>query len=253
MLRDHGPRDPYLKLAVFSVNAFMGETGACHPSQEAVATAAGLGVTTVRRKLAEACRLGWLAQFPRAQAGQRWKAIEYVACIPDHIDTAKYDRREDKWRAEHGIDIPAEALRGTLYPQKMRAKAPAATAGPSITRNAEAPAADDKKDRPLTSEAPAADDKKDRPQRPTKFLREVLQEEVVFGKGRSPLGGLAPANGQSVPLKDMRGVRTAEPLHERLRKARALLAADPRIGDDTLCQMFRLTREQATEARGLAA
>lgn len=257
-LRDHGPKDSYLRLAVFAVNAFMDESGTCRPSQERIASAACLGVTTIRRKLAEASRLGWIAQFERAKPGQKWKSIEYRACIPDHLDTSKYDPKEDKWRAKHGAVIPDAALCGTLYPQSKRAKAPAAGTGTSGNCRAvaavteqEAPAVDDTKHRPLTHEAPAADDEKDRPERPTKFLREVL-DEVLLGEGRSPLGS-QPANNVHALAKVMTTARTDEPLEARLSKVRTLLANTPEYPIDTLCTMYRLTPAQVSEARRATA
>lgn len=256
MLRDHGPPDPYLKLAVFTVNAFMNDkgptAGTCFPSQESIAAASGLGVRTVRRKLAEASRLGWIAMFERARAGQRWKAIMYRACVPDGLDVSPY-KHADPWKADHGPDIPVDALLGTLYPQRKRSKAPATAAGPSTSRAGTQDGSTGRsrpEDRPLTHEAPATDDIEDRPERPTKFLEEVPRGSS-YVEGHSPSGS-RPASDMHAIAKHMKPTRAEESLEVRLRKARTLLVADPKIGEDLLRSMYGLTAAQASEARRAA-
>lgn len=199
-IRDYGPDDALMKLALLTVNTCFGsetdkDTGEktqleCWWGQERLAHAASMGVTTLRRKLTEASKLGWIAIYPRGANGQRWKSYAYQPCIPDHIPlTEQFEALADAHAAIHGNPTPA-ATSGSRYPQKGQRRAPAAAAGSKQGVNTEGPAADDTKHRPLTHEAPAADDEKDRPQRRgksySKFHSEVPQEE-----GRlSPTPGL---------------------------------------------------------------
>jgi hypothetical protein len=185
LLRDHGPADPWLKLVLFTVNSFMDESGECYPSQESIARAAGMGVSTVRRKVAEASRAHWLAIVSRAvYGGKHWKQYAYRACAPDSIvedfeptnGTVTGIGLADTWESQHG-GIEAENLTGTMFPQLGKRRIPPATGGKAVhappapsgakrvqmQARTEAPPARDAstarsrtKHRPLTTEAPPA-------------------------------------------------------------------------------------------------
>jgi hypothetical protein len=186
LVRQFGPKDPFVRLTVFGVNSFMDRSGIAYPSQEAIAAATWLGVSTVRRKIADANLAAWLSIEARAAyMGQHWKQYLYRACVPDTIDLKAFvvddttgqtaDDLAEQWEAIHGSIDPSN-LRGTLFPQtgKRRAPpraggiappAPGGSAAPPTLRREEAPPADarstarpEQKHRPLTPEAPPADD-----------------------------------------------------------------------------------------------
>lgn len=163
LLRDYGPPDPWIKLVVFTVNAFMDDSGKCFPSQEAIAAAAGMGVSTVRRKIAEANRGHWIAIQARAvYGGRHWKQYSYRACCPDSIDlsaiVANTKTRQtgedlvDTWEAQHGAISP-ENLKGTMFPQHGRRRAPPASSGMKVS----APPAPSGTNPPPGAQAPPAD------------------------------------------------------------------------------------------------
>jgi hypothetical protein len=154
LIRDHGPSDPFVKLVLFTVNAFMDSSGSCFPGQAAIASAAVMGVSTVRSKIREANLGHWLSLHHRAAyEGQKWKQYAYRACCPDSIDLAAITFKNDdqgkvttaaeladSWESVHG-GVFSENLTGTMFPQPgknrrappgaggIKAKAPPATGG----------------------------------------------------------------------------------------------------------------------------
>ena len=132
VLRDFGPRDPLVKLVVFTVNSFMDESGGCFPSQEAIAKASGLGISTVRRKIAVANRSAWLSISAReVYSGRHWRQYRYRCCCPASIDlkavpVKKGGTAEDlanHFEADHGA-IDPETLCGTHFPQVGKRRVP---------------------------------------------------------------------------------------------------------------------------------
>jgi hypothetical protein len=200
LIRDRGPADPWIKLVLYTINATMkdpdaetGDDGAGYWAQETIARAACMGVSTVRRKIAEASKLQWIALETRAAlAGRKWKQYRYRACCPDSIDLAAIPIKKgggavggtaeglvDHWESVWG-GIADSSVAGTMFPQlgKSRRVAPPAPGGRKVVAapptaggstpdkhdakraappaHATSTARSSTKDRPLTTEAPPA-------------------------------------------------------------------------------------------------
>jgi hypothetical protein len=131
LLRDYGPGDPFITLVVFVVNSFMDDSGSCFPSQETIAQAAGMGVSTVRRKIGAANRAHWLSIEARAvYVSRHWKQYSYRACCPEAINLEGIALKDKGQTAAYLADahesvyggIDGANLTGTLFPQPGRKK-----------------------------------------------------------------------------------------------------------------------------------
>jgi hypothetical protein len=210
-IRMHAPNDPWTKLLLLALNTFMNDSGEGFPGQESLARAASMGVSTVRAKLNAASRAGWIAVYARHRPGQQWKSYSYRTCVPDWIDLSEIQFEDDNGGAsdgEHLADlheskygtIEPEAVRGTLYPQKGKKRAPPAHGGTGKGSRTvsegfpnEAPPADDMKHRQPTEEAPPADGGNDR-----QPLREKssLKSSGLSSKGEGAASSTAPFSGK---------------------------------------------------------
>jgi hypothetical protein len=259
LLRDRGPADPWVKLVVFTVNSFMDDSGSCYPSQRAIAGAAAMGESTLRRKIQEACRAGWLSIEARTvYAGQHWKQYMYSACCPDTVDLEAIVLKDgqtagqlaDAHESKYGTIDPA-TLTGTMFPQtgKKRVVPPApsgippapggspmAQASPTHGSSLEAPPADvestarsEQKHRPLTTFQP--------PAAAYEVLKSKFQEKSQV-EGRS----LARGDRRAVIAKVERSrAKTDEQVLHDMRK---LLAATPDLGQADVARLLHVPLER---------
>jgi hypothetical protein len=197
-IRMYGPDDPWSRLLLFAHNSCMDDAGSHFHSQESIAKAAAMGVSTVRAKNAELSKAGWLAIYPRHQPGQAWKSYEYRCCVPDSCDLASIRVKKldgeylaSTHEAQYG-GIDSENCTGSLYPQKgsKRQPPPPAHGGsPSTRSDLNAPSherttASSRADyRQLTSERPPAHGGNDRQPVGEKSSSEVLKVKFS-GEGR---------------------------------------------------------------------
>lgn len=78
-----GPESATMRLALLVLGKCMEPDGSrCYPGTEWIATAAGLGVATVKRQLRQAEADGWLRRIARSGGGQGWRRYRYEPAIP---------------------------------------------------------------------------------------------------------------------------------------------------------------------------
>lgn len=245
-IRMYGPNDPWMKLILFTLNSTMdGDTGESFHGLESLAKAASMGVSTVRAKLIEASRQGWVARYERRRTPQGWKSYLYRSCVPDSIDLSTITFTDNDGNAQDGEyladchvsrhgEIDDRATAGTLYPQKGKRRAPPAHGGSSSVNQQGVPPADDMKHRQPAAEAPPADSENNRQRLRGKF------SDLKFS-GLSTQGEGALARTVSV-----------ESLEDRIRKATRLLGAQPDISNRNVALMLGLTIEQVQQLRATA-
>ena len=93
LLRDYGPDHPRLRLTLFTLSTFANEDGIAFPSQSTLATGALASVRTIRRHVAQAIELDWLAVEVRRGTGQGWRKHVYRLCVPDDMPLTETDRK----------------------------------------------------------------------------------------------------------------------------------------------------------------
>ena len=92
MLRDHGPDDPGLLLALLVLGTYMDGNGFAFPGQPTWAKAARKSVRMLQRYIAQARRLGWLNVVNAGRGGQGWAFNGYRCCVPEWVELDEKDQ-----------------------------------------------------------------------------------------------------------------------------------------------------------------
>ncbi|MBS0416675.1 MAG: hypothetical protein JSR66_03105 [Proteobacteria bacterium] len=91
MLRDHGPKDPSVRLSLFVLSTWMKSSGIAYPSQRKWAAAVRVSVRTIQRHQKVAVELGWLGLATAGKTDRGWRMLAYRAAVPDDLELDRKD------------------------------------------------------------------------------------------------------------------------------------------------------------------
>lgn len=260
-LRDHGPEDSTLRLALLVLRTYMNRDGEAYPSQATIAAGAALAEFTVRRALARAEQSGWIERYERRgpASGQAWRRHGYRATVPERVDLGPYLRAGDGIEGAHAECAPTRGRRRQkdmrsplLSEADRRLHANLDAAREFLERTEHSRENVSTEDAHVTAEVRtlsaerahsehgtcALSATKVRTQSALKSSSEVTYE--VWREGHGEARGLRPrATGDTKSAKRGNEHRTGD---EAQRAIATLLAADPSMGPDTVARVARCDR-----------
>jgi hypothetical protein len=236
-----------MKLCLYTVNAFMDDTGEAWPAQASIAKAASLTPNTVQRILGEAIDLGWLGVEPRMAQGKAWKRYVSRAAIPDGHHSLLVGMDEKICKAvDHHLATYGPILKGGR-PLKQKVKRTSVTAKVPTLKceapllNTDGPHSDEVKVPLLKSKVP--------PEKGTKYPSEV---SILSSNSKDQYEGAAlPRSTTRVESLKPNGTEEAkkETPEARASRIRQAIAALPKDGDSDIAKIAHVTLDEVQQVR----
>jgi len=244
MIREHGPSNSTMKLCLYTLNAFMDDTGEAWPSQASIANAASLTPNTVQRVLGEAIDLGWLGVEPRMTQGKAWKRYVSRAAIPDSHHELLITMDEKVCKAvDNHLATYGPILKGGRLLKRKGKRSTVTVKVPSLKcevplLNTDGPHPDDVKVPLLKSMVPS--------EKGTKYPSEV---SILSSNLKDQYEGAALPR-STTRVESSNPKETPEARANRIRKA---IVACPEFADSDIAKVAQVTPEDVRRARTQAA